>query len=56
MSGKIVQVEYLDQMEQKYSEARTLREYTSNLDINSAPPVVRGTGIVCTIGEYHFIS
>jgi len=33
-----------------YSDARTTREFISNLNIDSPPPVVRGTGIVCTIG------
>jgi len=55
MSGKAAQVEYLDEIQSKqslttYSEARTLREYTSNLDIDKTPQVVRGTGIICTIG------
>jgi len=55
MSGKAAQVEYLDEIQDKsslttYSEARTLREYTSNLNIDRTPQVVRGTGIICTIG------
>ena len=58
MSGKAAQVEYLDEIQDKsslttYSEARTLREYTSNLEIDRTPQVVRGTGIICTIGMYN---
>lgn len=55
MSGRCAQAEYRDELQGKdsiikYSEARTLREYTSNLNIDATPPVVRGTGIICTIG------
>jgi len=55
MSGKNARCEYLGELEQKsslitFSDARTVREYTSKLNIDVPPPVVRGTGIVCTIG------
>lgn len=55
MSGKNARSEYLGELEQKssligYSDARTVREYTSQLNIEGPAPVVRGTGIVCTIG------
>lgn len=56
MSGKNARSEYLGELENKssliaYSDARTVREYTSKLNIEVSPPVVRGTGIVCTIGR-----
>lgn len=56
MAGRVAHGEYLSELAEKqyamtsYSKARTLREHTSELDINATPPVVRGTGIVCTIG------
>jgi len=55
MSGQAAKNEYLGEIQATssvttYSEARTLREYTSSLNIDRTPQVVRGTGIVCTIG------
>lgn len=55
MSSRAAQAEYSREHSEQgsligYSDARTTREFISNLDINSNPPVVRGTGIVCTIG------
>ena len=60
MSGKYARTEYLDEIEKRsslitFSDARTVREYTGNLNINATPPVVRGTGIVCTIGKRCFL-
>jgi len=52
MSGKEARDEYRGDVEKLagYSEAHTTREYISELNIDTSPPVVRGTGIVCTIG------
>jgi len=55
MSGSQARSEYLHEIGKNsslitFSDARTLREFTSKIDIDVTPPVVRGTGIVCTIG------
>ena len=55
MSGQEARSEYIGEHVERgtligYSDARTTREFISNLNIDSPPPVVRGTGIVCTIG------
>jgi len=55
MAYSKVRSEYVGELENRdavvgFTDARTPREHTSNLDINTNPPVIRGTGIVCTIG------
>ena len=61
MSGRAAQTEYLGELQDKtslttYSGARTLREYTGNLNIDRTPEVVRGTGIICTIGKTYTVT
>jgi len=55
MSGRAARSEYVEEHGAHgsllgYSDAHSTREFISRLDIDNKPPVVRGTGIVCTIG------
>jgi len=51
MSGANARFEYLKSSSSTtYSTARNNREFTCDLNIDQVPPVVRGSGIVCTIG------
>jgi len=61
MSGSQARFEYQEDLRNKhmltrqdtltsFPTAKTLREYITAIDIDQTPPVVRGNGIICTIG------
>ena len=56
MSGTKARIEYLkDERTTIYSPATTRPEFLSNIDIDQPSHVVRGIGIICTIGKKLFL-
>ena len=55
MSGSAARIEYLKDSEnitnRRYrNETNNLLDYWSNINIDDVAPVIRSTGIICTIG------
>ena len=56
MSGTNARIEYLkDERTTIYSPATTRPDFLSNIDIDQPSHVVRGIGIICTIGKKLFL-
>ena len=56
MSGTKARIEYLkDERTTIYSPATTRPDFLSNIDIDQPSHVVRGIGIICTIGKKLFL-
>lgn len=55
MSGSVARSEYLieysSRRQNQQSNAFNTREYLCNINIDTVPPAVRGSGIICTIGK-----
>ena len=56
MSGTKARIEYLkNEKTTIYSPATTRPDFLSNIDIDQPSHVVRGIGIICTIGKKLFL-